>query len=56
MNTFKEGDIIQFTDPRYPWREPDSAHYLLLKNNGQSRDIALEKLHQAARTGVMNLI
>ena len=37
MNTFKEGDIVQLTDPRYPWGEPDSAHYLLLKNNGSKQ-------------------
>ena len=37
MNTFKEGDIVQLTDPRYPWGEPDSTHYLLLKNNGSNQ-------------------
>ena len=37
MNTFKEGDIVQLTNPRYPWGEPDSAHYLLLKNNGSNQ-------------------
>ena len=37
MNTFKEGDIVQLTDPRFPWGEPDSTHYLLLKNNGSNQ-------------------
>lgn len=37
MNTFKEGDIVQLTDPRFPWGEPDSTHYLLLKNNGSKQ-------------------
>ena len=37
MNTFKEGDIVQLTNPRFPWGEPDSTHYLLLKNNGSNQ-------------------
>ena len=37
MNIFKEGDIVQLTDPRFPWGEPDSTHYLLLKNNGPNQ-------------------
>ena len=36
-HTFKEGDIVQLTDPRFPWGEPDSTHYLLLKNNGSNQ-------------------
>ena len=37
MNIFKEGDIVQLTDPRFPWGEPDTIHYLLLKNNGSKQ-------------------
>ena len=37
MNIFKEGDIVQLTDPRFPWGEPDTTHYLLLKNNGSKQ-------------------
>ena len=36
-HTFKEGDIVQLTNPRFPWEEPDSTHYLLLKNNGSNQ-------------------
>lgn len=42
MNTFKEGDIVQLTDPRFPWGEPDSTHYLLLKNNGPNQRLIID--------------
>lgn len=41
MNTFKEGDIVQLTSPRFPWEEPDSTNYLLLKNNGSKQRLIL---------------
>ena len=36
-HTFKEGDIVKLANPRFPWGEPDSTHYLLLKNNGSKQ-------------------